>query len=160
MHVYPEDLHPAGHPLHALDQLEVARADGRHHLGVETESAAEVEAAEARLAGDGLETTGIDDTICCYASKVETWVTDPDGARWEWYVKTGDTVLVVCTLDSYNAQSANIALDMPSLGADWTDTLVVHDEVGGATFHWGQFAFVRLEPWRAVAHILTITRPR
>ena len=61
-----------------------------NHLGVETETAAEVEAAEARLSGTGLETTGIDDTICCYATKVETWVTDPDGARWEWYVKTGD----------------------------------------------------------------------
>ena len=61
-----------------------------NHLGVETEEAAEVEAAEARLSGTGLETTGIDDTICCYATKVETWVTDPDGAKWEWYVKTGD----------------------------------------------------------------------
>ncbi|MBX7160335.1 MAG: VOC family protein [Acidimicrobiia bacterium] len=61
-----------------------------NHLGVETETAAEVEAAEARLAGTGLETTGVDDTTCCYATKVETWVTDPDGARWEWYVKTGD----------------------------------------------------------------------
>ena len=39
----------------------------------------------------GVETTGIDDTICCYATKVETWVVDPDGARWEWYVKTGDS---------------------------------------------------------------------
>ena len=74
-------------------------------------------------------------------------------------VKSGDTVLVVCTLDPDNVQSTNLALDMPSLGADWTDTLVVHDEIGGATFHWGQFAFVRLEPWRAVAHILTVTRP-
>jgi catechol 2,3-dioxygenase-like lactoylglutathione lyase family enzyme len=62
-----------------------------NHLGVETENAAEVEAAEARLSNTGLETTGIDDTICCYATKVETWVTDPDGARWEWYVKTGDS---------------------------------------------------------------------
>ena len=62
-----------------------------NHLGVETENAAEVEAAEARLSSDGLETTGIDDTICCYATKVETWVVDPDGARWEWYVKTGDS---------------------------------------------------------------------
>jgi hypothetical protein len=60
-------------------------------LGVETDDAAAVEAAEARLSGGGLETTGIDDTICCYATKVETWVTDPDGARWEWYVKTGDS---------------------------------------------------------------------
>ena len=62
-----------------------------NHLGVETEHAAEVEAAEARLSADGLATTGIDDTICCYATKVETWVTDPDGAKWEWYVKTGDS---------------------------------------------------------------------
>jgi catechol 2,3-dioxygenase-like lactoylglutathione lyase family enzyme len=62
-----------------------------NHLGVETESAAEVEAAERRLTAAGLETTGIDDTVCCYATKVETWLTDPDGARWEWYVKTGDS---------------------------------------------------------------------
>ena len=62
-----------------------------NHLGVETDNAADVEAAEARLSGTGLQTTGIDDTICCYATKVETWVTDPDGAKWEWYVKTGDS---------------------------------------------------------------------
>ena len=61
-----------------------------NHLGVETADAAEVLAAEARLSGTGLETTGIDDTTCCYATKTETWVTDPDGAKWEWYVKTGD----------------------------------------------------------------------
>jgi starch synthase (maltosyl-transferring) len=47
---------------------------------------------------------------------------------------------------------------MPSLGADWGDTLLVQDEVGGDTFHWGQFTYVRLEPWRAVAHVLSVTR--
>ncbi len=62
-----------------------------NHLGVETEHADEVVAAEARLSDTGLDTTGVDDTVCCYAAKTETWVTDPDGARWEWYVKTGDT---------------------------------------------------------------------
>lgn len=61
-----------------------------NHLGVEVETAAEVTAAEARLSGDGIETTGIDDTVCCYAEKTETWVTGPDDTRWEWYVKTGD----------------------------------------------------------------------
>ena len=70
--------------------FEAAEGGTLNHLGVETTSADEVVAAEARLRGDGLETTGIDDTICCFASKVETWVTDPDGARWEWYVKTAD----------------------------------------------------------------------
>ena len=61
-----------------------------NHLGVEVETGEEVEAAEGRLAADGLATTGVDDTTCCYAFKTETWVQDPDGARWEWYVKTGD----------------------------------------------------------------------
>ena len=61
-----------------------------NHLGVEVETADEVEAAERRLSNDGLATTGIDDTMCCYALKTETWINDPDGAPWEWYVKTGD----------------------------------------------------------------------
>lgn len=61
-----------------------------NHLGVEVDTAEEVVAAEGRLSTDGLETTGIDDTVCCYALKTETWVNDPDGAPWEFYVKTGD----------------------------------------------------------------------
>lgn len=62
-----------------------------NHLGVETETAAEVLAAEQRLRGAGLETTGVDDTLCCYAEKTETWVRGPDGTRWEWYVKKADS---------------------------------------------------------------------
>ena len=62
-----------------------------NHLGVETETADEVVAAEQRLTAADLETTGVDDTQCCYARKTETWLSGPDGARWEWYVKTGDS---------------------------------------------------------------------
>ena len=62
-----------------------------NHLGVETETADEVVAAERRLTQADLQTTGVADTKCCYAQKTETWLTGPDGARWEWYVKTGDT---------------------------------------------------------------------
>jgi catechol 2,3-dioxygenase-like lactoylglutathione lyase family enzyme len=61
-----------------------------NHLGVEVESADEVTAAEARLSDDGIETTGVDDTVCCFAEKTETWVHAPDGNRWEWYVKRAD----------------------------------------------------------------------
>jgi catechol 2,3-dioxygenase-like lactoylglutathione lyase family enzyme len=61
-----------------------------NHLGVEVDTAEEVEAAEGRLSADGVETTGVDDTMCCYALKTETWVADPDGAPWEFYIKTGD----------------------------------------------------------------------
>jgi catechol 2,3-dioxygenase-like lactoylglutathione lyase family enzyme len=62
-----------------------------NHLGVETETADEVLAAESRLTESGLETTGVAETQCCYAAKTETWLHGPDDARWEWYVKTGDT---------------------------------------------------------------------
>lgn len=61
-----------------------------NHLGVETETATEVVEAEQRLSTDGLETTGVADTQCCYAEKTETWLTAPDELRWEYYVKTGD----------------------------------------------------------------------
>ena len=44
-----------------------------------------------RLAGADLDTTGVDDTACCYAEKTETWLDAPDGIRFEWYVKTGDS---------------------------------------------------------------------
>jgi hypothetical protein len=50
-----------------------------------------VVAAEARLTAADLETTGVDDTVCCYAQKTETWLAGPDGTRWEWYVKKGDS---------------------------------------------------------------------
>jgi catechol 2,3-dioxygenase-like lactoylglutathione lyase family enzyme len=69
-----------------------------NHLGIEVETGGEVEAAEARLSSDGLDTTGVDDTICCYATKTETWVKDPDGAPWEVYVKTGDTEQMTNTI--------------------------------------------------------------
>ena len=62
-----------------------------NHLGVEVMEPGEVASAESRLGESGLATTGLDDTACCYATKTETWVTDPDGAPWEWYVRTGDS---------------------------------------------------------------------
>lgn len=78
--------------------VEGADASGSiNHLGVETETAAEVVAAEARLRDAGLPTTGVDDTVCCYAEKTETWVQGPDGTRWEWYVKRGDAEQLVNT---------------------------------------------------------------
>ncbi|GEL25135.1 alpha-1,4-glucan:maltose-1-phosphate maltosyltransferase [Pseudonocardia sulfidoxydans NBRC 16205] len=71
---------------------------------------------------------------------------------------SGDTVLVVCTLDSHSTQIGTTALDMPALGAGWDDTLTVVDEVTGDTYEWGQFNYVRLDPWEHVAHIFRVTR--
>ena len=62
-----------------------------NHLGVETETTEEVVAAWARLTESYLDTTGVEDATCCYAEKTETWVDGPDGVRWEFYVKHGDS---------------------------------------------------------------------
>lgn len=68
-----------------------------NHLGVEVESVDEVEMAHRRLNAEGLAATDTVATTCCYAEKTETWVTDPDGAPWEIYVKTADADQMVGT---------------------------------------------------------------
>lgn len=87
-----------------------------NHLGVEADTAEEVVANEARLRTAGLSTTGIDDTICCFAEKVETWVNGPDGHRWEWYVKQAD----------HDGQLANVVVTH-------RETAVGQDESPGCT---------------------------
>jgi starch synthase (maltosyl-transferring) len=71
---------------------------------------------------------------------------------------SGDTVIVVVTLDPAHAQEGMVYLDLPALGFDWNDRFVVHDEVTGATWEWGQSNYVRLDPLQAVAHILSVSR--
>ena len=69
---------------------------------------------------------------------------------------TGDTVLTVVTLDSLGAQEGTLHLDMAALGYDDDARFSVRDEVSGTEFHWGSSNYVRLEPWSAVAHIVSI----
>ena len=77
-----------------------------NHLGVEVDTAEEVASAERRLSGAGLATTGVDDTACCFAEKTETWVVDPDGARWEWYVRSGDSEQIHNTIIRSHSREA------------------------------------------------------
>lgn len=96
-------------PPMKLVLFEQAGAGGTlNHLGVEVETAQQVEAAEARITGSGLETTGVDDTICCYAGKTETWVHGPD-TRWEWYVKNSDEGVLAHTSLGHSAEAAEAA---------------------------------------------------
>ncbi|HKS49145.1 MAG TPA: alpha-1,4-glucan--maltose-1-phosphate maltosyltransferase [Amycolatopsis sp.] len=72
---------------------------------------------------------------------------------------TGDTVVMVVTLNPFGAEEGTLWLDLPSLGFAWHDRLIAHDEVSGETWDWGRANYVRLEPWRAVAHIVSL-QPR
>ncbi len=69
---------------------------------------------------------------------------------------TGDTVLVVVTLNPFGAEQGTVWLDMGALGMDPYDRFWVRDEVSGEEYQWGQANYVRLEPAKAVAHILNM----
>ncbi len=70
-----------------------------------------------------------------------------------------NTVVVVANLDPHHTQEATVSLDMPQLGLDWHESVPVRDELTGETYHWGRNNYVRLEPGRAPAHVLTVLRP-
>ncbi len=68
-----------------------------------------------------------------------------------------DTVISVVSLDPHNVVETEIYFDMEALGLTARDVYLVHDEITGQTWRWGQRAFVKLthdDP----AHILTLIR--
>ncbi|RRR46348.1 alpha-1,4-glucan--maltose-1-phosphate maltosyltransferase [Mycolicibacter terrae] len=69
---------------------------------------------------------------------------------------TGDTVLVVVTLNAFTAEEATLSLDLPALGMEPYERFWVRDEISGEEYQWGQDNYVRLEPSRAVAHIVNM----
>src|SRR5919109_2564387 len=71
-----------------------------NHLGVEVSSSAEVTAAQARLAGGGLDTATEDNVACCYAVQDKVWVSDPDDAPWEIYTVLADVDVMSPSADA------------------------------------------------------------
>ncbi|MER7170588.1 alpha-1,4-glucan--maltose-1-phosphate maltosyltransferase [Streptomyces mesophilus] len=86
---------------------------------------------------------------------------DVDNDQILAYSKTHgpNTVVVVVNLDPHHTQEATVSLDMPQLGLDWHEFTEVRDELTGEVYHWGRANYVRLEPGRSPAHILTVLRP-
>jgi starch synthase (maltosyl-transferring) len=68
-----------------------------------------------------------------------------------------DAVLVVVNLSSHHTQIGTTALDMPTLGLDWHERFGVTDELTGASYDWGQFNYVELDPYREPAHVFTVS---
>jgi starch synthase (maltosyl-transferring) len=72
--------------------------------------------------------------------------------------ETGNTVLVVCSLDSTGVQWGNTTLDMPALGYDWHERFTARDELTAVSYDWGQYNTVRLDPHLEPAHVFTVHR--
>ena len=69
---------------------------------------------------------------------------------------TGDTVLVVVTLNPFGPEEATLWLDMGALGMEWYDRFWVRDEITGEEYQWGQSNYVRIDPANTVAHIMNM----
>jgi len=69
---------------------------------------------------------------------------------------TGDCVLVVVALNPFGAEDGTLWLDMGALGMHAYDRFWVRDEVSGEEYQWGQANYVRLDPVKAVAHIINM----
>jgi len=71
-----------------------------------------------------------------------------------------DTVLVVVNLDPHSTRETTVHVNMPALGMEWHDQYVVHDEITGESWTWGERNYVRLDPYHEPAHVLTVRRPQ
>ncbi|MGY1812022.1 alpha-1,4-glucan--maltose-1-phosphate maltosyltransferase [Blastococcus sp. SYSU D00820] len=71
-----------------------------------------------------------------------------------------DAVLVVVALDSHNRQIGTTALDLSAFGLDWHERFTVTDELTGASYDWGQFNYVELDPYHEPAHVFSLRFPR
>jgi starch synthase (maltosyl-transferring) len=69
---------------------------------------------------------------------------------------TGDCVLVVVTLNAFGPEEATLWLDMAVLGMEPYERFWVRDEITGEEYQWGAVNYVRIDPGRAVAHIINM----
>ncbi len=65
-------------------------ATGLDHLGIQVESDGELRALSSQLRSAGESTRDQEGAACCYATSNKSWVTDPNGLRWETFFTFGE----------------------------------------------------------------------
>ena len=102
-----------GYANFAIDQpplklvlIEAAEGGTLNHLGVELADTEEVSVASDRLVTSGLKTREEMGVECCYALQDKVWVSDPDGAPWEWYTVLGDSTVMESNADCCVGETA------------------------------------------------------
>jgi len=66
------------------------RAPGLDHLGIQVESAGELQEVYARLREAGGAILEQGHTTCCYAKSEKSWIDDPAGISWETFHTTAE----------------------------------------------------------------------
>ena len=67
------------------------RKAGLDHLGIQVESADELQQVYARLHKAGGEVIEQGQVACCYARSEKAWIDDPSGISWETFFTTGES---------------------------------------------------------------------
>ena len=75
------------------------RPPGVAHLGLQAESAEELEVVRGRIDRAGGTVRNEGETTCCYANSDKTWVVDGQGVAWEAFYTHGESA-------TYHGQAA------------------------------------------------------
>lgn len=63
---------------------------GIEHLGIQSDSPAELAETYARLQAAGRPVLAEGATTCCYAKSEKNWISDPQGVVWEAFLTNGE----------------------------------------------------------------------
>ena len=85
------------------------------------------------------------DAVMCYSKREPDPTTGVD-----------DTVIMVVNLDPHAIREATVDLALFALGLDNDAQFTVVDELSGQAFDWGQYNYVRLDPFTEPAHVFTV----
>jgi hypothetical protein len=75
------------------------RAPGLDHLGVQVETAEELQEVYGRLRSAERPIIEERDTTCCYARSDKAWIADPQGLPWEAFLTTGESTVYGSSID-------------------------------------------------------------
>ena len=67
------------------------RKAGLDHLGIQVETAQELEEVYGRLSRADRPVLEVGDSVCCYAKSEKSWIDDPAGISWEAFRTTGES---------------------------------------------------------------------
>jgi starch synthase (maltosyl-transferring) len=90
-----------------------------------------------------------DESVLCFSKRL-TAAQSPTGRE--------DTIVVVANLDPHSIRETTVHLDLAALGLDRRAGFVAHDLVSGASWHWGESVYVRLDPHDEPVHVVHVRR--
>jgi hypothetical protein len=98
------------------------RKVGLDHLGIQVETADELEEVFGRLHKADRPILEVGNTVCCYAKSEKSWIDDPAGISWEAFRTTGES--------TFYGQSAKRADGVRLAGQAAAATCCTAEDVG------------------------------